>query len=392
MRANNVQKSGLATWLCRTIFLLGLAIGGWESAFGQRVNSLTRVEELTKEGDRLVDEKQYQRAIDQFNFAIRIIPNYAPAYAGKGRAYFIMKQYDSARGQLLMALRYNHSDPAWINWLIGYSYLQEGNATDALKWCSDAVFLDSTDNRYRMTKGKAHYELKQYKDAREESLKVLTSEPNNVEAGLLAGNSAYNLKDFRGAADAYRRVAQPTAEFANVYYWLGNAYVNMSEDPNAIWAFQWAIHLKSEFSADAFVNVGFAHYRQKRFEEAFGSFQNAVRLQADNIDAYRGMSLAKVRVCEYSAAIGYERKVVELAPPQSSDRGGAYVNLSWYYSFIGENSLAADAGRQATYLRPKDYMGYTNLCRALNDLKLHQEAIDACRTALSFKPGDGETL
>ena len=36
-------------------------------------------------------------------------------------------------------------------------------------------------------------------------------------------------------------------------------------------------------------------------------------------------------------------------------------------------------------------MGYTNLCRAYNDTKQYQMAVQTCNEALKISPGDGET-
>ena len=71
--------------------------------------------------------------------------------------------------------------------------------------------------------------------------------------------------------------------------------------------------------------------------------------------------------------------------------GLLYGNLSWYHSLAGEHPKAVAAGQQAIKFAPDEYMGYTNLCRAYNDMKLFQQAINTCTTALKLKPGDGET-
>jgi len=392
MGTKNIQEGSRAALLSRIMFFLVLVIGGFGPAYGQRNNNLARARELTSQGDQLLDDKQYQRAIDQYNAAILLISTYAPAYAGKGRAYFILKRYEAARVQLRSALMYNYTEPAWVNWVMGLTYLEEEKPSEALNWVSEAVYLDSANARYRITKGRTHYSLKQYQEARQEYLKALESDQKNIEANILLGDSYFALKEYRSAIDAYKRVVSPTPEFANVYYAIGNAYVYLGQDYNAIPAYQNAISLKTEFLADVYVNLGFAQYRQRKLGEAEHSFQRAVDLQPDYIDAYEGMSLVKIRTCDYATAISHEKKALELARQKSLEQAGFYISLSWYYSFIGENQLAADAGRNATRYAPKNHMGYTNLCRALNDLRRYTEAINVCQDALRVKPGDGETL
>ena len=71
--------------------------------------------------------------------------------------------------------------------------------------------------------------------------------------------------------------------------------------------------------------------------------------------------------------------------------GTLYGNMSWFYSLAEESPEAIAAGQKAVELAPDQYMGYTNLCRAYNDMKLYQQAIKTCNDALKKQPGDGET-
>jgi tetratricopeptide (TPR) repeat protein len=67
------------------------------------------------------------------------------------------------------------------------------------------------------------------------------------------------------------------------------------------------------------------------------------------------------------------------------------VSLSRYYNLSDQYQAAADAGRMAVKKAPSNYLAYTNLCRAYNDLNRHDDAVAMCTRALELKPGDGET-
>ncbi|MDR1985725.1 MAG: tetratricopeptide repeat protein, partial [Treponema sp.] len=47
------------------------------------------------------------RAIEDFNAALRIDPNYAAAYSNRGRAYYYKRMYDRAIEDCTAALRIN---------------------------------------------------------------------------------------------------------------------------------------------------------------------------------------------------------------------------------------------------------------------------------------------
>ncbi|RMG07514.1 MAG: tetratricopeptide repeat protein, partial [Acidobacteria bacterium] len=53
---------------------------------------------------------------------------------------------------------------------------------------------------------------------------------------------------------------------------------------------------------------------------------------------------------------------------------------------------AVAAAQRAIQMLPNEHMGYTNLCRAYNDLKQFNKAIEACNNALKIKQNDGETF
>ena len=71
--------------------------------------------------------------------------------------------------------------------------------------------------------------------------------------------------------------------------------------------------------------------------------------------------------------------------------GSILNDLARYESLAGHPERAVDWARAGVLAEPKQYVGYTNLCRAYNETQKYQEAIQNCNAALRLKPGDAET-
>ena len=64
----------------------------------------------TQSGMAAINSKQYSQAIDHFNRAIQIAPKYAPAYHGRGVAYFHQGEWHRAIADFTHAIQLDPSD------------------------------------------------------------------------------------------------------------------------------------------------------------------------------------------------------------------------------------------------------------------------------------------
>ena len=95
---------------------------------------------------------QYQRAIDDYNEAIRLKPHYADAYINRGSAYFKLTQYQRAIDDYSEAI---HLKPDYIDVYInrGLAYSMQGNnklvCRDAHKACDlgNCIMIESPKGR-----------------------------------------------------------------------------------------------------------------------------------------------------------------------------------------------------------------------------------------------------
>jgi tetratricopeptide (TPR) repeat protein len=95
--------------------------------------------------------KQYQKAIVQFDSCIHRDWKTTDAYLEKGRAFFLMKNFNEAIKTFNMAITVTTTDPDAYYWL-GRSYEAQNLKSDAITNYRKAISLDKnfTEARLRL--------------------------------------------------------------------------------------------------------------------------------------------------------------------------------------------------------------------------------------------------
>lgn len=303
-------------------------------------------------------------AIAEFKEASKIDPNYAPAYAGLGEAYWIGFQQPMNRGK---------------EWL-----------TQASENCEKSVALNQQLAEGRACLGNVSFGTGKYEDAVEQFRRALDLNPNSDQAleGLAA---AYDkLGDAGKAEDVFKRALTLRPGYWGVYSWLGEFYVNQGRYADAGSMFQKAIELAPEnyrgysnLSAvyvyegqyaeaasasqrsidlrpnrDAYDNLGAAYFLQRHFTEAEAAFRQS--LEFDDRDPVSwgnlGDSLYWTSGRRTEAIAAYQ-KAISLARSQS-DINPRDANLpayiAEYSAMLGDRDTALAFTKRAIRVAPKD--------------------------------------
>ncbi len=128
------------------LLLLSLAVAG--VAFAQRrakapQKAASRAAGLVDEADKMAEDKKWPEAIDAYKLAIRLDPNYAPAYGGLGDAYFNGGNWDQALSAYKEQVRLAPND-AQAQYDLGYFYNAAGRHGEAFAPLVKATSLDPT--------------------------------------------------------------------------------------------------------------------------------------------------------------------------------------------------------------------------------------------------------
>jgi tetratricopeptide (TPR) repeat protein len=217
-------------------------------------SSQTRVAALNSRGNVHLSQRSYDRAIDDYNEAIRLDPAYAIGFNNRGLAYQRKGQIDRAIDDYNEAIRLN---PAY-----------------ALAFANRATA--------RQIKGRVDLAIE--------------------DSGKAIGLNRRLAAAFFARANAYRDKAQ----------WDFDAYVadGLYED-RAIADYDEGLRLEPN-NAAAFRNLGFLNTRRQRYDRAIQDFDEAIRLDPNAAASFSGRAYALRFVGQYDRAIADYRKALTL--------------------------------------------------------------------------------
>jgi len=129
------------------------------------------------EGARLYNLKKYLEAIEEFDIALVIDPNYKDAHYNKGNALDNLGRYEEAIKEFDKALAIDPNYEVAHN-NKGYALNNLGRYEEAIKELDKALAIDPNDEVAHNNKGYALYNLGRYEEAIKEYDKALAIDPN----------------------------------------------------------------------------------------------------------------------------------------------------------------------------------------------------------------------
>jgi serine/threonine-protein kinase len=307
-----------------------------------------------------------QSAIQAFDRALKLDPNYALAYAALGDAYWQM--YEST------------NDARWVD--------------ESQRDCKQALKLDSRLPAALVCLGNLYEGTGRYQEAVAEFERAIENEPTNDQAYMELAETYAHLGSSSQAEATYRRAIDLRPHYWAGYNWLGVFY-----------------------------------YRRARYREAAEMFEKVVSIAPDNARGCFNLATAYTALGRYSDAIELLNRSLAARPTATAytDLGNAYFYLRrfddaadayekatrldsedpllwWnlgdgYYWTPGKRAQAASAYQHAisvatTNLRvnPKDAysLGIRAICYAMLNEK--KQALASLQEGLKLSPADPEML
>ncbi len=184
---------------------------------------------------------------------------------------------------------------------------------------------------------------KEYKEAADVFRKLALQNPNNAIYWNELGIAHHNQSELELALKCYQKAAKVDPHYADAQNNMGTVFYERKKFSKAIRSYKRAISIRQDF-APFYLNLGYAYFGQKDFAESITSFRKALALDPTSLDPSRSRTGTVIQ----------DRSV-------SVDRGRFYYLLAKSFADAGE------VDRAILYLRKSRDEGYADFNAAKKD-------------------------
>ena len=323
-------------------------------------------------GIAYLEAGQYNRAVPEFEAAIKLDPNFVGAHCALCRAYLEQDELEKAGTAITEALKLdaNHQPALLLSGTIteayqdkGKAYLDDKRYTEAVAAFQKAITLDAdlgdssdasdagnTDVYVHL--GAAYIGMKAYQEAIEALQHAITQDADLVDAHYNLGYAYVEQGAYDKAVPHLERAIAIAPHLKRAHYNLARAYRetgNLEAATNAVTetlrldADYRPAHELADTIKQAHYNSGITHLNDERYSEAVTAFQNAITLDADFVTAHHNLGVAYLKMETYPRAVSSLERTVTLDPNHKA----AHHALALAYLGQQELGKARDAARDA---------------------------------------------
>ena len=193
-------------------------------------------------GNFYFDAEDYNKAVEYYNKAVELNPNYGTAWNNIGVAYYNLGNYNKAVEYYNKSLELNPDyDIAWNN--LGLAYRRLGNYNKAVECYNKAVRLNPKYDTAWNNLGFAYDSAGNYNKAIESYNKAIEINPKYGTAWNNLGFVYYSSGDYNKAVECYNKAVESNFTNAPVWNNLGWAYRKLGNYKKALEYYNKAVEL-----------------------------------------------------------------------------------------------------------------------------------------------------
>lgn len=233
------------------------------------------------------------RALADFDIALRLDAEHGPAYNNRGNAFLLLGQYDKAIADYDKALQVgltNTADLTRLYYNRSIAYQGKGDNALALKDLNRALEYDPYYAEPFYNRAIVRTSQGDYRGALEDYNHLLALKPSNVEALNNRGVVYKMLGEFPKAIEDFDRAIQLQPTFAAAFFNRGSVLIQQRESDRAIADFAEAIRLRPD-DPDGYNGRGLAYYNKKEYDKALSDYARAIQLNPRSAESFRGRAL-----------------------------------------------------------------------------------------------------
>lgn len=331
-------------------------------------------------GNSLLAVRQFARALNSYEQALAIRPDFAEASYNRGVVLQEMGRIDEAIASYdrAITLRPDYADAFYNR---GNILLALGNAEAALSSYDQAIAVSSPHAQFFQNRGNALRALGRQSDAITSYDKAIALRPGYATAFYNRGGVQRALGRLEDALASYEKAISLNSQFAEAYCDRGVTLQGMGRLSEARASLDQAIALRPGY-AEAYNNRGVLHQQQQQLKEAMGNYDEAIRYRPDYPDAWLNRGAVLQELGDATSALISCDRAISLKP----DYAEAYNNRGLALNELKRFGEAVEAFDQAIALRQDYPEAYNSRGSALQGLLRLEEALESHERAVALNP------
>lgn len=330
----------------------------FETALNRSTTEAERYGVFLHRGTMYLKQEKFAEAAADFGQAIKLQPEWYPAYVNQARAAQKQGNLEDATEYATEAIR-RAPKVAALYRNRAYLLLERGKDSEALADFRRAIELeDGRGNTERLRAadqlecGRIYWRARQYQEAVNACDAALMIYPDHFDSCRLRGESLLELKQYPEAIHAFDTFLKRGGPDATVYTARGLAKAKLGNQQAAILDYSQALELKPE--AHTYVLRGWAYVTSDLPKLALPDFEAAVKLNPKNDHALNGRGYVRVKLGQYQEGANDAEAALRLG----SDSPGKLLTAARAFA-LGITQIDADEkilGKKRLELR-EQYQG-----------------------------------
>lgn len=272
-------------------------------------------------GITLVALKDLRLAMADFNYAIRLRPDYADAYYNRSIIKGRIGDYPGELEDINKVIELRPDDANAYN-SRGIARSMMGDWNGAIIDYSKSIELNQTNSNAYFNKGIILYEMGKYLEALNDFNKAIVINPD-AESFNRRANTKCRLKDYKGAFEDYN--AAIDSDTNNYVSYLNRGYLKyeLKDYKSAIEDYNKSLAIKPDYAL-AYYNRGQAKGKLGNLQGEINDYTMAIEFKPDYENAYIERGMAKYEIGDRSGGCRDLNQAVKLGSDQAYNQLKVY--------------------------------------------------------------------
>lgn len=336
-------------------------------------------------GKAYYEHKDYNMAIKYYKKAIELKPNYPDFFNELSYAYVASEQLNKAIEILKKSIKINPNYD-WTHGAFGDTYRRKKDYIKSIKHYIKAIELNPNNVDWYNNLANVYIDNKEYDKAINILIESIDKNPTCAWTYNVFGWAYENKKEYEQAIEYYKKAISIDKRYFQSHLNLGNVYNSLKDFGMAIECYKKAVVINQK-NKHPYINMVCIYCDEyKDFDNAEKIIKDAI-LNCDEKEwFYSGLGAIAALKNDFDNMVLNNFKAID-ANPSFSD---AYYFLALFYYEADNKEQAIEIGNRAIKHIPKDITSYLKFAEIYDDLKQYENAKFCYQKVLAIEPNNQE--